>query len=217
MLKRAVSVASGLPSLAPLLNPPGGARGPSPTFDSAHLFLAFLTIGQSGSIGRQSLAKQTGLGEGAIRTVLKRLREDGYVEADTRGCHLTAAGEKTYGYLRRRLTPFVDLSGSSLTIGRAQMAVCAKGRAGAVKTGIEQRDSAIRVGASGATTYVYSHNRFAIPGGSQDCEKDFPGGAWALLRRELAPTNSDVVILCGARDATHAKLGALAAVATLLG
>ena len=45
-------------------------QGPSPSFEKPHLVLAFITIGESGIIGRQALAAKSGLKEGPVRTVL---------------------------------------------------------------------------------------------------------------------------------------------------
>ncbi len=191
-------------------------QGPSPTFERAHLLLAFLTIGESGTIGRHSLAVRVGLGEGAVRTVLKRLREEGLADADASGCHLTRGGQNVYSSLIKKLSPLAAIEGSRLTMGAAQAAVSVRGGGDAVKSGIEQRDSAIGVGAAGATTYVLRGSRFTIPGGSDDCERDFPGRAWAALRKKLKPMNGDAVILCGSDREQTARLGALSAALSLL-
>ena len=190
-------------------------QGPFPTFQRAHLFLAFLTIGEKGAMGRQALASSTGLGEGAIRTVIKRPREEGYADVSASGCHLTTAGRRVYNSTTRRLSPFAALEGSDLTMGASQVAVAVR-NGGPVRTGIEQRDSAIRVGALGATTYVIRAGKFTIPGGSSDCEHDFPSDAWGLLRTQLKPTEGDSVILCGSDDEPTARLGAISAAITLL-
>jgi predicted transcriptional regulator len=206
-----------LASLNSLLRLVGtGVRGPSPSFGEAHLLLAYLTIGDTGSIGRQALAKNSNLGEGAIRTVLKKLRDEGYADADASGCHLTETGNRLYRSIRKTLSSFVSIACSQLTIGSSQVALVVRGGGAGVRDGIEQRDYAIRVGASGATTYSIRTGRFTIPGGSSNCEKDFPSGEWSVLRKGLGPRNGDAVVLCGAKDETTAKLGALAAAVTLL-
>lgn len=192
------------------------SRGPSPSFDQAHLLLAFTIIGESGMIGRQALAVQAGLKEGPVRTVIKRLREDGYIEANASGCFLTKPGERVYGALRRRVSPLVLLGGSKLTVGAFQAGLAVRGGGAAIRSGLEQRDSAIKLGAAGATTYVIRGRKFTIPGGSPDCEKDFPSGAWQRLRDALEPRDGDAVILCGAREETTARLGALSAAVTIL-
>lgn len=191
-------------------------RGPSPTFVRAHLLLAFLTIGESTTIGRHSLAVRAGLGEGAVRTILKRLREEGLADADASGCHLTRGGQEAYSLLVTKLSPMTAIEGSRLTMGAMQVAVSVRGAGDAVKSGIEQRDSAISVGAAGATTYVVRGSRFTIPGGSNDCEKDFPSRAWTALRKRLKSKDGDAVILCGSDREETARLGALSAALTLL-
>jgi hypothetical protein len=193
-----------------------GLRGPAPSFDRAHVLFAFLTIGAAGSIGRQALAKQTGLGEGAIRTVLKRLKEEDYVESDSHGCRLTRSGSRLYSTVLKKVSPLIQVTGSELTVGKSQVALAVRSGGRGVRSGIEQRDSAIKMGAAGATTYVIKSWKFTIPGGSTDCEKDFPGEAWGNLRSELKPKDGDAVIVCGASDANTARIGCLAAALSLL-
>jgi len=192
-----------------------GSRGPSPSFTQAHLLLAFLTIGVSGFIGRQALARDAGLGEGATRTVIKRLRIGGYAEVNASGAYLTRKGKRLLASLRGRLLPLVALENSKLTVGEEQMAAGVR-RGRPLGNGIPQRDSAIMAGATGATTYFIRGSRFTIPGGSRDCEKDFPSNAWKLLKNKLVPKDGDIIIVCGAPDSLRAKLGALSAALTLL-
>jgi hypothetical protein len=167
-------------------------------------------------IGRQALAREAGLGEGAARTVLKKLRDGGYAEVDASGAHLTGKGRAGYSLLLKELSPIVALRGSGLTVGRKQAAIGVRGRARRLGKGIEQRDSAVLAGATGATTYTIEAGRFVILGESNDCERDFPSKAWRLVREGVHPKNGDAVILCGADDETTAKLGVLSAALTLL-
>lgn len=192
------------------------SQGPSPSFEKTHLVLAFMIIGESGTIGRQALAARSGLREGPARTILKKLREDGYAEANASGCYLTKQGTRVYEGLRARLSSPALVEGSKLTVGEFQVGLDVRGGGKAVQSGLEQRDSAVRLNAAGATTFVIRDGKFAIPGGSPDCEKDFPGRVWYNLREKLKPKNGDAVVLCGAKNETTAKLGALAAALTLL-
>jgi len=191
-------------------------KGPSPSFTRAHLLLAFLNIGTNEVIGRQALARESGLGEGAARTVLRRLREGGYVDVNASGAFLTKKGRGLFQLLQGKLLPFVELDNSRLTVGREQAALGVRGGSHRLGNGIPQRDSAIMVGASAPTTYEIRGSRFTVPGGSNDCEKDFPSGAWGLLKKRLILRNGDIVIVCGAQDGLKAKLGALSAALTLL-
>jgi len=206
-----------MPSLSNLLQiSERPIQGPPASFDRAHLLLAFITIGESGVIGRQSLAVRSGLGEGAVRTVIKKLREDGYAGTTASGCYLTAAGKRVFRSIQEKFSPIESLDGSKLTVGDSQVGMAVRGAARNLKAGLEQRDAAVIVGGTGASTYIMKSGKFAIPGGSPDCEKDFPSKVWSVLREQLSPKNGDAVILCGARDETTAKLGALSAALTLV-
>jgi hypothetical protein len=143
--------------------------GPFPTFDRSHLLLAFITIGQKGNVGRHALASGSGLGEGAIRTVIKRLKDEGLATVGPSGCRLTTSGKRVYAELAGKLSPALALRNSDLTMGAHQVAVVVRKGGAKVTSGIEQRDSAIKVGAAGATTYIIRDGRFTIPGGSSDC------------------------------------------------
>jgi hypothetical protein len=191
-------------------------RGPPPSFNRPILLLAFLLIGDSGVIGRQALAARSGLGEGATRTILRKLKGRRLTSTSASGVSLTGAGRQTYDSIRETLSGFASLHGSHLSLGRSQVAAVVRGRAASVKGGIEQRDSAIKAGASGATTYVFERGKFAIPGGSRDCEADFPSASWKKLRKSLSPRDGDAIVLCGAELEHVAVLGALAASLSLL-
>jgi hypothetical protein len=206
-----------MPSLSNLLQiSERPVQGPPASFDRAHLLLAFITIGESGTIGRQSLALRSGLGEGAVRTVIKKLKEDGYAGTTASGCYLTPAGKGLFRSVQEKFSPIGPFDGSKLTVGEFQVGMAVRDASRNLKTGLEQRDAAVMVGAVGASTYVMKSGKFAIPGGSSDCEKDFPSRVWSAIRKRLVPKNGDIVILCGARDETLAKLGTLSAALTLV-
>jgi Domain of unknown function (DUF4443)/CggR N-terminal DNA binding domain len=192
------------------------APGPMPTFTRAHLLLAFTVLGEASAIGRSSLAEKSGLGEGAMRTVLRKLVAQSLVRVSASGCSLTKEGRELSTDLRGGLSGFFDLEASPLAVGRAQTAVVVTGAGAVVKDGIEQRDSAIKLGASGATTYAIRHGRFAMPGGSPDCESDFPSPAWKRLRSALKPREGDALVVCGADGRLASRLGAAGAAITLL-
>ncbi len=191
-------------------------RGPIPSFVEPHLLLVLLVAGEAKTIGRQALAKRIGVGEGAIRTILKRLREDGYMQVNASGCSLTKSGLAAYGELRKVIPAMLSLGPTTLTVGKNQVAILVRGAAHRVTNGIDQRDAAIKVGAAGATTYLLRNSRFQIPRDSNDCESDFPGPVWRKLRRELRPDEGDAVIVCGADDELLSVLGGLSAATTLV-
>ena len=175
-----------------------------------------LTIGETGAIGRNALAKEAGLGEGAIRTLIKWLKRDGLITVKADGCLLTPKGKLAYNGIKDALPKKLELSNSSLTVGTSQVAVLVRGKSDRVKSGIEQRDYAIRAGALGATTYIFKNSKFRVPGSSADVENDFPSDAWSRLRNGLQPREKDVVIVCGSGARQTSHIGALSAALTVL-
>ena len=195
---------------------PSGSKGPNPSFATAHVVLAFLLIGNAKQIGRKSLSEELEIGEGATRTVIGRLKELSLIETNPSGCYLTSAGMTELRRLRRQLSGPISLPGERLSIGKAQEALRIGKGGKHVETGIEQRDAAVKAGASGATTYVLAAGRVTIPGGSRDCERDFPSPVWATLRKELDLENGDALVIAGAESQKAARLSAVAAALTLL-
>ncbi len=190
--------------------------GPTPSYTKAHLILAILSIGDAGVIGRQALARETGIGEGAIRTIVRKLKQANYVKTFASGCTLLARGEKLHSAIKMAIPRIIPIPYTKLTVGSVQSAALVRGVASMVTDGIAQRDAAVRVGADGATTLVVLGSEIKVPRGSQDCETDYPDKIWSLLRKELRPENNDLMILCGARDQTSSRVGALNAALTLL-
>lgn len=191
-------------------------QGPSPGFTREHTLLAFMSLDASKPTGRQALASESGLGEGSMRTILKKFRQAGLVDIDQSGVRLTVGGVRAHAAISKKLSIPVVLQGSSLTVGDCQACIVVRSSGGSISSGIQQRDASIRQGADGATSYSYRGDRFTLPGGSSDCEKDFPSETWTKIRSELRPSDGDAVIVCGARDETTARLGALSAALTLL-
>ena len=78
----------------------------------------------------------------------------------------------------------------------------------AVKSGIEQRDAAIKMGALGATTLFYANEKFIIPGTRYDALRREPH-IRQLLVHKLRPELRDVVII--GSDDTDQRIAELAA------
>ena len=138
------------------------------------------------------------------------------MEVNASGCSLARGGLAAYRALRELIPARLRLDSTTLTVGKKQVALLVRGGGDRVGNGIPQRDAAIKVGASGATTYLLRDSRFQIPGDSSDCEKDFPSPVWKKLRRELGPTDGDAIIVCGAEEELLSEIGALSAAITLM-
>ena len=72
------------------------APGPSTSFTVFHVFYALQLLSQK-PIGRTKLAELLGVGDGAIRTIISRLREADLIEISKAGCELTEKGRDIWG------------------------------------------------------------------------------------------------------------------------
>jgi len=191
------------------------APGPTPSFSSVHVLKVIWLIRDYGPIGRSRLAQLTGLGEGSIKTLLNRLRAAELIEVTDRGVILTNKGRLLGSLLKRIVPKTALLSKMPITIGRYGYGVMVKGMAGNVRIGLEQRDEAIKAGASGATTIIKVDNELILPPSLKLSQK-YPETS-KILTEIFEPENNDVIVIGCADDPLLAEYGALAAVLTLIG
>jgi len=190
-------------------------RGPRAVFTEVDVLKALLAIGRSGRVGRGKLGTVTALGQGEVRTLIKRMKDRQLITIEADGCKLSKRGEKEYAKLSSLIVSSGPVSARSLHLGKECWAVLVRGAAGAVRYGIEQRDAAIKAGADGAFTSVFRSGRFMIPGESVDCERDGPVEPWTTLRK-MGPLEGDVAVVTGSPNSRASEDGALAAMLTLV-
>lgn len=190
-------------------------RGPRAVFTKVHVLKALIAIGKSGTIGRGRLGSLTGLGQGEVRTLIKRLKDNQLITIETGGCRLSKKGEREYRAVESILTWSSAVNVTPLGLGETGWAAVASGVEKKVRYGLEQRDAAIRAGADGAFTALFKAKKFIVPGEGTDCEKDGPSEPWATIRRSN-PREGDVVLVTGSSTEEDAENGALAAFLTLL-
>jgi predicted transcriptional regulator len=191
------------------------APGPAPSFNEAHVVKAVEIIGKSGTVGRIRLSKELGLGEGTTRTLLKHLKNEGITQSSRSGISFSEEGKKLFSDLRSKLSEGVDVPRSPLTVGSFNIAILVRDSAQAVGSGMEQRDIAIKSGASGATTLVFSGNKLSMPTREQNVSESSP-----MLHDELVtklnPNQNDVIIVGSGENRDLAEIGAKMAAIKLL-
>ena len=190
-------------------------KGPRAVFSEVHVLKAVMSIGASGSVGRGRLGNLLGLGQGEVRTLIKRMKAKGLIRIEANGCSLSAKGLREFRKLRDVLPWSSLVKAEELGIGKHCWALLVRDAAPRVRLGLEQRDAAVRGGANGALTAVFKSGRFTLPGEDTDCEKNGPKTLWSAVR-EASPTQGDAVVVAGAPDVASAEFGALAAAVTLL-
>jgi predicted transcriptional regulator len=146
-----------------------------PTFEKVHVILALFLFGKNpDGIGRYRLRKNLLIGSGTARSLVKKLKEKvnfiTVVEENIRKGHILT--EKGLDYLKRikKTIPLLEkaepkvLKDIIIRNEDIHAYFClVKGAAKKVSSGIEQRDAAIKVGASGATCLLYKGNNLQYP------------------------------------------------------
>jgi len=190
------------------------APGPALTFTSLHLIKVLELIAE-GPIGRGKLAKKLGIGEGTIRTIIKRLKDSNLIEISKNGCHLTNFGKDFWKKFKEKIPKKVFLEKNEFSLAEYTVAVLIRKCGDKVRIGMQQRDAAIMAGAEGATTLVVKDGKIILPGVSDDVAKDYPV-AYRQIVKLLKPEHDDVVIVGTGETKEKAEYGALAAALTLL-
>lgn len=179
------------------------------SFKTAHVLKCLQLLQRNEYASRAVLAKELGLGEGSIKTLIKHLKANNIIETRKAGCRLTGKGKKLSNNLLAALPAEVEVPMNSITIGKYNHAVLLREYAFAVGSGIEQRDEVIKFGGDGATTLLYKDNKFVMPRTNQDCLSKEPKIRDLLIK--LNPKDSDVIIIGSASNKIIAELGAKSA------
>jgi DNA-binding MarR family transcriptional regulator len=185
------------------------APGPSTTFTIFHIFYALELLSHK-PLGRNKLAEKLEVGDGAVRTIISRLREAGLIETSKEGCTLTKKGEETWRQFDEIFSKRIEVPRSELSASEFNFAFLVKNCGQKVESGIDQRDAAIIAGARKALVVVYKKGHLCIESVSDSIEREYPKAASQILK-ELAPQENDVIIIAGADSALKAKRGAFAA------
>lgn len=190
------------------------APGPSPSFSLFHILNAIEVMAKQ-PIGRGMLAENLKVGEGVVRTIINRLQKAGLITISKAGCVLTKEGLSLWKEYKAIFKEKVEIEKNELTLAEYNFAILVKNHAHKVKSGMEQRDAAVMVGAKSATILLFKGQRLIIPSVSTNVAKDFPKAASQILKL-LKPEENDVIIIVSANTPEKAQYGALAAAWALL-
>jgi len=190
------------------------APGPSPSFSVFHLLHAIELISEK-TIGRSKLAENLKVGEGAVRTIINRLKDADLVATSKSGCALTSEGLRLLREYKSIFKKKIEIGKNELTLADYNFAILIKNCGHKVRSGVEQRDAAVMAGAKGATTIMFKEGRLKIPSVSGNVAKDFPNAANQIVRL-LEPEENDVIIIGSADSLGKAEYGTLAAAWTVL-
>lgn len=190
------------------------APGPAATFSVFHIMRAIEIVAEK-PLGRGKLAEELKIGEGAVRTIVTRLQSAGLLSTSKTGCILTDKGMKLHEAYRRIFGGKVEIDKGKLIPASRNFAVLVKNCGHKIKSGMEQRDAAVKMGAKGAVVIVFRDGRFLIPSASDDAARDFPD-LIEQLTNFLKPEENDAIIIAAAESLDAAEYGAMAAAWTLI-
>jgi Mn-dependent DtxR family transcriptional regulator len=164
------------------------------SFDMVHVFKTLQLIEENGHVSREMLCKELDLGEGTIKTLIRHLKMQDLIESTNAGTKMTKKGNSFFSEILSSMPFETSVSKCTLTLGKHNYAVLVKQMSSAIKSGIEQRDAAIKMGASGATTLLFKDNKFVIPRADYDALKDERQLSKQLIEN-LHPHDEDVIII----------------------
>jgi hypothetical protein len=88
---------------------------------------------------------------------------NGLIKSTNAGTVMTHKGKHIFSELLRSISAEISMPKCSIALGTFNYAVLLKNFSFAIKSGIEQRDAAIKVGGFGATTLLFKDNKFVMP------------------------------------------------------
>jgi len=184
--------------------------GPTPKFTDYHIWKALMVMSETRPIGRKSLSAALNIGEGSTRTILDMFCDEGYITVTKSGAVLSEKGKRAKDMVKVDVSP-VNIS--DLTIGAVNCAVKIRGVSKKITYGCEERDAAIKAGATGATTLVCVGSKLIFPGSEYPVSPHIEN----VLKKEFRIGNGDVVIIGTAADPEKAERGAVSAAIRLIG
>jgi len=203
-------MANGLRSFIASIAKSSPPKGPSAAYASPHILKLIMLLDKRESMGRIALSKALEVGEGTVRTMVKKLVESGIIEVDSiGGCTLTERGR----YLAAELNGFI-VSSSSLdlrSLGIEMPSHALQVRAAISNTSLTKlRDVAVKSGAEGMVIFQYKGGTLAFPMMTDDASAAYPEIAYQI-RARFELREGDAILVAFAERAVNAEIGALGA------
>jgi DNA-binding MarR family transcriptional regulator len=186
-----------------------------PSFERCDVLAALVFMGEgTGTVSRAELMKELNLKEGPIKTLLRRLEQNKLVSRiGNKGHILTQEGRRVNRKIREHIVDHKQVKAPSISLSESAYGMQLRGVAAQIETGIEQRDQALLVGATGATTLIFKDNALKIPSVSDRVidKKTLKG-----LLQEFNVEDEDILIVGTGQDPSDAQRGAFNAALSLL-
>ena len=179
------------------------------SFDMAHVFKTLQLIKKRGHISRDLLSKELGLGGGSVRTLIRHLQIYNMIKATNAGTTMTQKGEALLSELSFSIPAETSVPRCSIALGKFNYVVLLKQYGHTIKSGLEQRDAAIKLGAKGATTLLFINAELVMPSSTNYNSLQTEHEISKLLTTRLKPEEGDAIII--GSDDIHKKRAEIAA------
>lgn len=185
-------------------------RGPAPAFSPVHIVTAILVIDSAHSIGRIALSKKMKIGEGSVRTIIKKLVERDVIAVDSiGGCTLTETGTGIVDELKGLLVKRISFNLSEMGIDLPSHAIHIRSELTKMPL-TKLRDVAVKNGTDGLVVFSYLGGRITLPLMTENISKVYPALA-SCLEESFKLVEGDSVLVGFSSDSIHAEEGTLAA------
>lgn len=194
----------------------GTPKGPSPAFTAAHVIKVLLVLSTEKTMGRINLSKMLGIGEGSIRTIIKRLVERSLVSVDSvGGCHLTDLGKSMISELKRKIIATTEVSLDEMGITLYSYALHLRDVPLAGLSLTKLRDIAIKSGAEGMVIFSVKDGRISLPMIADDASKEYPK-ITNSLKSNFRLEDGDSILIGFSEDKKDSELATLSAAIFLI-
>lgn len=180
------------------------------SFDMVHVFKTMQMMDENHKISRSLIMRELDLGEGSVKTIVRHMKISGLVENSNAGMWLTNKGKSIYAKIHILIPKEMNIPKGSVTLGKFNHAILLKNMAYNIRSGIEQRDAAIKAGALGATTLIFRNERLLLPGTGEDLMKN-DQKIHSLIIEKMIPEENDVIIIGSSQSKRIAEMAAKSA------
>lgn len=191
-----------------------GKAGAPRSFGLGHVFMALYLIDDNVRMSREGLGANLGLGGGAVKSLVSKLRESSLISTFKGGSVLSGKGIRVIHGLRSTIPTISGISVRSLSTGRKNVAAIIRGIDGRGLDPIRIRDDVIRAGGTGATTAFFDGNSIRVPGVYDDLASISNADVDALMRLNLK--GGDVVVIAGGTSQPAASVACAAVIMNFL-
>jgi hypothetical protein len=136
-----------------------------PSFEKCDVVAALIfASSETQPVSRFTLMTRLDLKEGPVKTLLRRLEQNGLmIRVGNRGHTLTSAGKAWNDRIRQRIIDFKEVKVPALSLAKFAYGIQLRNLSAFVESGIEQRDRALLVGGAGATTLIFESEALRVP------------------------------------------------------